>query len=155
MKLGTRLAAVFLLFSVLLGNVWAESTTPAALSGILGEQKLDSSIAALVARVELDKGESVRAIEIGRDPHTSHHLVSIREGERMHWHELSDQTVIMLRGYGTFRFGTETKNVGEHSILHVPRKTVHAFQNESNEPAVAYVIYTPPLAANDRVFEDD
>ena len=155
MSFGTRLTAALLLLSVLLGNARAEPTPPAALSGILGEQELDSSIAALVARVELDKGESVRALEIGRDQHTSHHLVAIRDGERMHRHELSDQTVIMLRGYGTFRFGTETKPVGEHSILHVPRKTVHAFQNESHEPAVAYVISTPPLAAKDRVFEDD
>ena len=36
------------------------------------------------------------------------------------------------------------------SFLHVPRKTPHAFSNESETPAVAYVIYAPPLDPLDR-----
>jgi mannose-6-phosphate isomerase-like protein (cupin superfamily) len=33
----------------------------------------------------------------------------------------------------------------------VPRGATHAFRNESEAPAVAYVVYTPPFDGKDRV----
>jgi mannose-6-phosphate isomerase-like protein (cupin superfamily) len=128
----------------------ADAESPAALVGLLGDAKLDATIESLIAQVALNQDEPLRVIEIGRNTQTSHHLVAIRGAERLHRHDRSDQTAIMLRGHGTFRYGAASKPVGEGSILHVPRKTPHAFSNESETPSVAYVIYAPPLDPLDR-----
>jgi mannose-6-phosphate isomerase-like protein (cupin superfamily) len=47
--------------------------------------------------------------------------------------------------------GEEERRVGPGSILYVPRATRHAFRNESAAPAVAFVMYIPPLEWVDRV----
>jgi mannose-6-phosphate isomerase-like protein (cupin superfamily) len=57
----------------------------------------------------------------------------------------------MLRGHGRMRLGAEQRAVGEGSILWVPRGSVHAFSNESAEPAVAYAVYFPAFDGRDRV----
>jgi mannose-6-phosphate isomerase-like protein (cupin superfamily) len=145
------LIAGFLILSLLAGAIVHAESEAAALAGIVGDTKLEGSIESWIAKLELDDDEPLRVIELGRDQHTSHHLVAIRGGERLHRHDRSDQTVFMLRGHGIFRFASEEKPVGEGSVLHVPRKTAHAFQNRSDEPAVAYVIYTPPIDAEDRI----
>jgi mannose-6-phosphate isomerase-like protein (cupin superfamily) len=51
------------------------------------------------------------------------------------------------------RIGDEERPVGEGSILYVPRGTVHAFQNDSEEPAAAYVVYVPTFDGEDRQVE--
>jgi mannose-6-phosphate isomerase-like protein (cupin superfamily) len=45
---------------------------------------------------------------------------------------------------------TEERAVGQGSILYVPRATVHAFRNTSDEPAAAYAVYTPAFDGQDR-----
>jgi mannose-6-phosphate isomerase-like protein (cupin superfamily) len=47
--------------------------------------------------------------------------------------------------------GPDESEVGEGSILYVPRGRVHAFRNESDEPAAAYVVYVPPFDGHDRL----
>ena len=89
-------------------------------------------------------------LELGRDEHSSHHLVAIRGSEALHRHQRHAQTVIVLRGHGLFRFGQDSREVGKGSILHVPPGTPHAFSNRSDTPSAAYVIYTPPFDGKDR-----
>ena len=36
-------------------------------------------------------------------------------------------------------------------VVTVPRHVLHEFVNESDDPAVFYVIFSPPYEANDRV----
>jgi mannose-6-phosphate isomerase-like protein (cupin superfamily) len=57
----------------------------------------------------------------------------------------------MVRGHGTWRVGDETLDVGEQSILSIPRGTVHAFGNLSDGVAIAYAVYSPPFDGVDRV----
>jgi mannose-6-phosphate isomerase-like protein (cupin superfamily) len=57
----------------------------------------------------------------------------------------------MVRGHGTWRVGDETLPVGEGSILSIPRGTVHAFANESDESAIAYAVYSSDFDGEDRV----
>jgi mannose-6-phosphate isomerase-like protein (cupin superfamily) len=108
-------------------------------------------LAALAERVPLAPGQDFRVVELGRDADTSHHLVAIRTAETPHRHDHHDLLVVMQRGHGTMRIGDETLPVGEHSILYVPRGTAHAFANTSAEPAISYVVYTPPFDGVDRV----
>ena len=58
---------------------------------------------------------------------------------------------VVLRGHGRMRLGAEQRPVGEGSILYVPRGAVHAFHNDSPEPAVAYAVYVPAFDGRDRV----
>jgi mannose-6-phosphate isomerase-like protein (cupin superfamily) len=56
-----------------------------------------------------------------------------------------------VRGHGTQRVGDETQPVGEGSVLFVPHGVVHAFSNAGPEPAIAYLVYSPPFDGVDRV----
>ena len=92
-------------------------------------------------------------VELARDAGTSQHVVAIRGAETPHRHDQHDLLVVMLRGHGRMRIGAEERPVGEGSILYVPRGTVHAFRNESPEPAVAFAVYLPAFDGKDRVDE--
>jgi mannose-6-phosphate isomerase-like protein (cupin superfamily) len=104
----------------------------------------------LVDRAPLDPGEDFRVIEIGRDAHSSQHLVKIRHAEVPHRHDRHELWVLMLEGHGNLLLGSESRAVGEGSLLYIPRGVRHAFTNESETPATAYVIYSPPFDGKDR-----
>ena len=109
------------------------------------------SLDTLASRVELAPDSDFRAVLLGQDEHHSHHLVAIRSAEQPHRHDEHDLVVVMLEGHGEMLIGQETRPVGPGSILSIPRATVHAFSNQSPEPAIAYAIYTPPFDGKDRV----
>ena len=123
---------------------------PAVLDAILGG-RLHVPLVELVGRAPLDPDQDFRVVEIARDAHSSHHVVSIRDREVPHRHDRHDLLVVMLRGYGGMRLDDEERSVGEGSILFVPRGTPHAYRNASDEPAVAYAVYWPPFDGADRV----
>lgn len=128
----------------------AESAPPAVLDAQL-DGRLHLPLAALAERAPLAPSEDFRVALVGRDAHTSHHVVSIRNAETPHRHDHHDLLVVVLRGHGRMRLGDQTQPVGEGSVLYVPRGTVHAFANASEAPAVAYAVYTPPFDGEDRV----
>ena len=133
--------------------IGAEAEPPAVLDARFGEQRNTIALEALETRALLGPGENQRVVEIGRDAHTSHHVVSIRDRETPHRHDRHDLTVVILEGWGTMRLGDEERRVGKGSILYVPRGTVHAFRNLSDAPAVAYAVYSPAFDGKDRVPE--
>jgi mannose-6-phosphate isomerase-like protein (cupin superfamily) len=151
------LAARFLALSVSLaaaGAAPAEEAAPPAppvLDALLDGARTTVPLAELAAREPLVAGEDFRVRELGRDAHSSHHLVWIRDREVPHRHDRHDLFVVMLKGYGAMRLGDEERPVGPGSILYVPRGTVHAFRNASGEPAVAYAVYAPGFDGVDRV----
>jgi len=106
---------------------------------------------ALAEKDPLESGKDFQVFEVGRDAHTSHHVVWIVDRETPHRHDMHDLLVVMLRGFGTMRLGNETRSVGPSSILYVPRGTPHAFTNASGELALAYAVYTPAFDGADRV----
>jgi mannose-6-phosphate isomerase-like protein (cupin superfamily) len=123
----------------------------ATIDALLAGARVRIPLAELPQRAALAPGQDFRVVEVGRDAGTSHHLVAIRTAETPHRHDRHDLIVVMERGHGTMRMGDATLPVGERSILYVPRGTVHAFANASIEPALAYVVYTPPFDGTDRV----
>ena len=153
MKKSQKLAFVVLTilpFSLLLG---AEGEPPAVLDARFGQNRETVALEALETRALLGPGENQRVVEIGRDAHTSHHVVSIRDRETPHRHDRHDLTVVILEGWGTMKIGDEERRVGQGSIVYVPRGTVHAFRNLSDAPAVAYAVYSPAFDGKDRVLE--
>jgi len=123
---------------------------PEPIADILLGERLRIPIADLAERVPLAPDREFRVVELGRDTGTSQHLVAIRTAEVPHRHDRHD-LFVMVRGSGTWRVGEQTLPVGQGSLLYVPRGTVHAFINESDAPAVAYAVYTPPFDGSDRV----
>ena len=124
------------------------------LDALFGDERRSVALEALETRALLGPGENQRVVEIGRDEHTSHHVVTIRDRETPHRHDRHDLTVVMLEGWGAMRIGDEERRVGRGSILYVPRGAVHAFRNLSDEPAVAYAVYTPAFDGKDRIVEE-
>ena len=121
------------------------------LDALFPEGRRTEALATLAASESLAPGEAFRLREIGRDAHSSHHLVWIRDRETPHRHDRHDLFVVMLRGHGTMRLGDEARAVGEGSVLYVPRGIVHAFRNLSADVAVAYAVYAPAFDGRDRV----
>jgi mannose-6-phosphate isomerase-like protein (cupin superfamily) len=116
----------------------------------LGERRT-VALDELVAAAGLAPDESFKVAEIGRDEHSSHHLVWIRDREVPHRHDRHDLIVVILQGHGAMRLGDEERAVGVGSILYVPRGLTHAFGNASAGPALAYAVYTPAFDGRDRV----
>jgi len=135
----------------LASGVTAADAPPAVLDALFPNGRETVSLAALAERVKLAPGEDFRVIELARDTQTSQHLVAIRRAEIPHRHDRHALLVVMLRGHGRMRIGAEERPVGEGSILYVPQGAVHAFRNESPEPAVAYAVYLPAFDGRDRV----
>lgn len=131
---------------------WADPPGP-VVDLLLDGERLTLARDALIAQAELAPGQAARVVEVGRDAHTSHHVVAIGrgEGEPLHRHDHHELVVVVLRGHGLMRLGEETRPVGEGSVLYVPRGAVHAFANASDAPAYAFVLYAPPFDGGDRV----
>lgn len=128
----------------------ADSPAP-VLDALVAGERLTLDFAALSARAALAEGEDFKAIELGRDAHTSHHVVAIRHTEVPHRHDRHDLFVVIVRGHGDMRLGDQKRAVGEGSALYVPRGTVHAFRNAAAKPAIAYAVYAPAFDGTDRV----
>ena len=124
--------------------------TPPVLDALF-DTRITEPLASLAARVPLAQDQDFKLVEIGRSESTSHHVVAIRTAERPHRHDHHDLLVVLLRGHGTQRLGDQTREIGEGSVLFVPRGTVHAFSNAGPEPAIAYAVYAPPFDGKDRV----
>jgi mannose-6-phosphate isomerase-like protein (cupin superfamily) len=135
----------------LAGDAPAEDARPALLDALYPTGRATVELNLLATRVRLAPGEDTRVIELARDKGTSQHLVAIRKAEVPHRHDRHDLLVVMLRGYGSMSINGQPKPVGEGSILYVPRGAMHAFRNESPEPAVAFAVYTPAFDGKDRV----
>ncbi len=136
---------------LLIAATTSRAEPPSAVLDVLLGERSTTEIAELIRRAEPAADQAVRVVEIGRDDHTSHHVVALRVGEELHRHDRHDLVVVLLRGHGSMRLGEESRAVGEGSILYVPRGTVHAFTNAADTPAFAYVLYTPPFDGEDRV----
>jgi mannose-6-phosphate isomerase-like protein (cupin superfamily) len=131
--------------------VGCAAAPPPVLDAGFPDGRRTEALAALAAAETLAPDEPFRLREIGRDAHSSHHLVWIRDRERPHRHDRHDLFVVMLRGHGAMRLGDEERPVGTGSVLYVPRGSVHAFRNASGEVAAAYAVYVPPFDGRDRV----
>ena len=127
---------------------------PPVLDALFPEGRRTVTLESLAQTDQLPSNENFRVVELGRDRESSHHLVWIRDQEIPHRHDRHDLFVVILRGYGGMRLDQEERRVGSGSILYIPRGTVHAFRNSSDQPALAYAVYVPAFDGLDRVPAD-
>jgi mannose-6-phosphate isomerase-like protein (cupin superfamily) len=43
------------------------------------------------------------------------------------------------------------RTIGPHSVVYVPRRTVHSMRNTKKTPLVGYAVFTPAFDGKDRV----
>jgi quercetin dioxygenase-like cupin family protein len=112
---------------------------------------LDAGLAPFLAAHPLAEGQNIRADEVGRSASASYHLVQVRGGESPHRHATHDLTVFVLRGDGTLNLEAQRVALAAGDAAVVPRGTVHWFVNHARAPALAFVVFSPPLDAPDTV----
>jgi quercetin dioxygenase-like cupin family protein len=137
----TRLAVV--LAGLLAG---CAARAPRVSFGALAEG-LDAFLAAHPLAAE----QGIRADEVGRTASASYHLVQVRGSESPHRHVAHDLTVFVLRGRGTLTLEEVRHALAAGDAAVVPRGAVHWFANGGHEPALALVVFAPPLDAPDTV----
>ena len=81
----------------------------------------------------------------------SYHLVQVRGSESPHYHVAHDLTVLVLRGQGTLTLGEVRRALAAGDAAVIPRGAVHWYANGGRAPALALVVFTPPLDAPDTV----
>jgi mannose-6-phosphate isomerase-like protein (cupin superfamily) len=116
-----------------------------------GKSSRARDLAAELAAHPLADSENIKPLPLFRSAHTSQLLVQIHDREPVHYHADSDITVLMLRGSGTIHIGEQKFPAKAGDVMFIPRRAVHYFINEAQEPAAALVIYSPPPGPNDRV----
>src|SRR5262245_66605819 len=95
-----------------------------------------------------DQG-GIRVDQIGRAEGASYHLVQVLGSERPHRHEAHDLTVLVLRGHGVLTRLAGRTPLAQGDAAVVPRGEPHWFASEGAFPAVALVVFAPPLDAPD------
>ncbi len=104
-----------------------------------------------VAAHPLAGGQEIRADEVGRTVSASYHLVQVRGSESPHRHVAHDLTVLVLRGQGTLALGEVRRALAAGDAAVIQRGAVHWFANGARAPALALVVFTPPLDGPDTV----
>jgi quercetin dioxygenase-like cupin family protein len=106
---------------------------------------------AFLAAHRLPDEGGIRADQIGRAEGASYHVVQVLGSERPHRHLMHDLTVFVLRGRGVLtRAGGPTPLASGDAAV-VLRGEPHWFASAGAFPAVALVVFTPPLDAPDAV----
>jgi mannose-6-phosphate isomerase-like protein (cupin superfamily) len=129
----------------------ASASTPAMLDAQFSEGRMTRAITDLIASAQLPAGEAFKIVELGRDAHSSHHIVSLRDREPLHRHETHDLLVFVIEGHGHMRIGDQQRAIGERSVVYVPRGAPHAMSNTSTRPLVGYAVFTPAFDGQDRI----
>ncbi|MGH7819166.1 MAG: cupin domain-containing protein [Candidatus Binatia bacterium] len=133
--------------TLMIGGCAATSPNPRfALRYEKGWQKED--LRGLVARA--GAGE-VEVVKLGNTAWVSHHVAVVRTEERPHYHRFHDLTVSMLQGEGVLNVDQRQIEMKEGDVAHVNRGTLHFFRNTGKEPAVAFVVFSPPFDGRDTV----
>ena len=115
---------------------------------------LDAGLEPFLVAHPLAEGQNIRADEVERSAGASYHLVQVRIGESPHRHATHDLTVFVLRGEGTLNLGAHQLALAAGDAAVVPRGIVHWFVNGARAPALAFVVFSPPLDAPDTVPAD-
>jgi len=112
---------------------------------------LTDGVDAFVAAHPLAAEQAIRADEVGRTASASYHVVQVRGSESPHRHVAHDLTVFVLRGQGMLTLEETRQALAAGDAAVIPRGAVHWFANGGREPALALVVFAPPLDAPDTV----
>jgi mannose-6-phosphate isomerase-like protein (cupin superfamily) len=150
-RLGTAFLCLFLIAGCASGRRYAAfAPSPAPWSDYeMPVANLDEWL----AEHPLAPDQDAMAVELHRTPFSSMHIVQIRSREAFHIHEEHKIMVMLHRGHGTLLVGPQRRKLMAGSLTKVLHGVPHAFVNEGDDPAVAFVVFSPPYDPKDFVPE--
>ncbi len=110
-----------------------------------------SDLEKILAESPLGTTENIRLTTLGQGQGVSHHVVQVRDREAPHLHKLHDGTVVMLKGQGYLIMENRRVELAVGDVVYIPRGAVHYFVNSASEPAVAFVVFSPPFDGEDTI----
>jgi mannose-6-phosphate isomerase-like protein (cupin superfamily) len=116
-----------------------------------GTELKQAEIEKVLAENPLGASESIKITTLGQGQGVSHHVVQVRDREKPHIHKMHDGTVVMVRGRGYLMMDNRRIDLSAGDIVYIPRGAVHYFVNTATEPAVAFVVFSPPFDGKDTV----
>lgn len=137
--------------SVLVALLLTTATACAPRAPRVAVAPLAPGLDAFIAAHPVPADRPLRVDEVGRTAGASYYLVQVQGSETPHRHLTHDLTIFVLRGRGTLTLGDERTALAEGDAAIIPRGVPHWFANDGRRPAVAFVVYTPPLNAPDVV----
>ena len=109
----------------------------------------------LLRRLPLAAATNIRADEIDRTAAATIHLVQVQGREAPHRHAHHDLAITVLRGRGVLTLDGAVRRLEAGDVAIIPRGAIHHFARTGTSPAVALVVFAPPLDAPDNVPVDD
>jgi mannose-6-phosphate isomerase-like protein (cupin superfamily) len=116
-----------------------------------GTELKQTEIDKVLAENPLGAKENIKITTLGQEQSVSHHVVQVRDRETPHVHKLHDGTVVMVKGRGYLMMDNRRIDLSAGDIAYIPRGAVHYFVNTAGEPAVAFVVFSPPFDGKDIV----
>ncbi len=114
-----------------------------------GTEFKQAEVDKVLAENPLGAGENIKITTLGKGEGVSHHLVQVRDREEPHIHKIHDGTVVMMKGRGYLMLENRRIDLSAGDIVYIPRGAVHYFVNTATEPAVAFVVFSPPFDGKD------
>ena len=105
----------------------------------------------LLRRYPLAATANIRSDEIDRTAAASIHLVQVQGRETPHRHAHHDLAITVLHGQGDLTLDGAIRRLEAGDVAVIPRGAVHHFARTGTSPAVALVVFAPPLDAPDNV----
>ena len=116
-----------------------------------GTEFKQAEIEKVLAENPLGPTENIKITTLGQGQVVSHHIVQIRDREKPHMHRIHDGTVVVVKGRGYLMMDNRRIDLSAGDIVYIPRGAVHYFVNTTGEPAVAFVVFSPPFDGKDIV----
>ncbi len=104
----------------------------------------------VAAEAPVSAAEDLSVVHLRKGQATSHHLITLRGREQPHVHDRSDLSVFVLRGAVVMHFADREVRVGPGDVVDIPRGAFHWAENVSDEPSLAYAVYSPAFDGQDR-----
>jgi quercetin dioxygenase-like cupin family protein len=105
------------------------------------------------APATLDKDPTTALVKFAESDSCTVNFLAAKTPVRPHYHAKHEETVVVLRGAGTFKLGKEEHKVRPGDTMHIVRGTVHSFTPIS-EDVVVVSVFSPKFDGQDRVFVD-
>ncbi len=108
-------------------------------------------VGALLAAHPPEVGRNITPFLLESSEHSSRHLVWVRDREAPHLHPRHDLVVVVLEGHGSLWVRDREVPMRAGDIATVPAGVPHWFVNLGDEPAAAFVVFSPPSDGGDNV----
>jgi len=99
--------------------------------------------------------KNVHVQKLHSDDRTTVFMIWVKEAVKAHRHESHTEVIVVYRGKGSMRVGTEVKPIKKGDIILVPMNTVHSVKTTSKKPLKVLSIQAPVFLGKDRIWVEE